>query len=231
MTEAGWLAGTNPQLMLRFLRGRASDRKLRLWMVAGCRMLWNALLDERSRRAVEVAERFAEGLATEDELYNAEGIAWEAVEGLHGEAILVEHASRAAAWATCIDTDLQYKRDAAQAMGLEWDRAAEAQGIPSGTRVAHQSNLLHCVFGNPCRHVAVDPVWLSWEGGTISQLAKAVYEERSLPDGNLDTSRLAILADALEDAGCINSDILNHCRSPRLHVRGCWVVDLLLAKK
>ena len=55
-------------------------------------------------------------------------------------------------------------------------------------------------------------------------MAEAIYEERTF-------EQLPILTDALEDAGCNNSDILNHCRQPGVHVRGCWVVDLLLGKE
>jgi hypothetical protein len=61
--------------------------------------------------------------------------------------------------------------------------------------------------------------------------AVACYQERELPSGHLDVTRLAVLADALEDAGCDNGDILQHCRGDGPHVRGCWVVDLLLGKE
>jgi hypothetical protein len=61
-------------------------------------------------------------------------------------------------------------------------------------------------------------------------LAQAAYEERELHSGALDPARLSVLADALEEAGCTGPDILNHCRRPGVHVRGCWVVDLLLGK-
>src|SRR5262245_6435275 len=71
-----------------------------------------------------------------------------------------------------------------------------------------------------CRAV-VDPVWLSWNGGTITKLAQAINNERAF-------DRLPILADALEDAGCTDAGLLAHCRGPGLHVMGCWVVDILL---
>jgi hypothetical protein len=64
----------------------------------------------------------------------------------------------------------------------------------------------------------------------VVRLAKAAYEERQLHKGTLDNNRLAVLADALEEAGCTNTDILNHCRQPGEHVRDCWVIDLLLGK-
>jgi hypothetical protein len=54
-------------------------------------------------------------------------------------------------------------------------------------------------------------------------LAQAIDDERAF-------DRLPILADALEDAGCTDADLLNHCRGPGLHVMGCWVVDMLLGK-
>ena len=87
--------------------------------------------------------------------------------------------------------------------------------------------ILREVFGNPFRPVALDP---GWRTISVLALAKAAYEERSLPVGTLDPARLAVLADALEDAGCNNADILAHLRSPESHVRGCWAVDLLLGR-
>ena len=72
-------------------------------------------------------------------------------------------------------------------------------------------------------NVELDSRWLAWNGGTIHHLAQAIYDERAF-------DRLPILADALEDAGCTDAAILDHCRQPGEHVRGCWVVDLLLGK-
>jgi hypothetical protein len=70
----------------------------------------------------------------------------------------------------------------------------------------------------------VQPAWLAWNGGTVVNLAQAIYEECAF-------DHLPILADALEEAGCADSSVLDHCRLPGLHVRGCWVVDLLLDKE
>jgi hypothetical protein len=69
----------------------------------------------------------------------------------------------------------------------------------------------------------INPIWLRWNDGTVVKLAQSIYDERRFTD-------LPILADALEDAGCADADILAHCRGPGPHVRGCWVVDLLLGK-
>ena len=69
----------------------------------------------------------------------------------------------------------------------------------------------------------LDPSWLAWNDGAIRKMAQAIYDARAF-------DRLPLLADALEDAGCTDAAILSHCREPGEHVRGCWVVDLLLGK-
>jgi len=84
---------------------------------------------------------------------------------------------------------------------------------------------IHCtilrdIFGNPFNPVTLDSAWLT---ANVVGLAQSIYDERAF-------DRLPILADALEDAGCTNADILNHCRQPGEHVRGCWLVDLVLQK-
>ena len=89
------------------------------------------------------------------------------------------------------------------------------------TEMAAQADLLRCIFGNPFRPVTLNP---SWRTSNVVGLAQSIYADRAF-------DRLPILADALEDAGCDNADILNHCRQPGEHVRGCWVVDLVLGKE
>jgi hypothetical protein len=86
--------------------------------------------------------------------------------------------------------------------------------------------LINEVHGNPFRPVTLDPAWRS---PAVLAIAQAAYEERLLPAGELDPSRLRILSDALEEAGCADSEILTHLRSPGPHIRGCWLLDLLLA--
>jgi hypothetical protein len=83
------------------------------------------------------------------------------------------------------------------------------------------------VVGNPFRPVTLSP---GWRAPQVLALAQAAYEQRELPAGTLDLARLAILADALEEAGCDQADLLAHPRGPGPHVRGCWAVDLLLGK-
>ncbi len=84
---------------------------------------------------------------------------------------------------------------------------------------------VRCIFGNAFHPLSINPTWLT---ATVSNLAKAAYEERALPSGELDTARLSILADALEESDCDNQDMLGHLRSPGTHTRGCWPLDLVL---
>src|SRR5262249_44692480 len=98
-------------------------------------------------------------------------------------------------------------------------RYAGDRSWPAGAAEAREADLLRAIFGNPFRPVAIDPSWLSWNGGTLPEMARAIYDERRFEE-------LPVLADALERAGCADRDILAHCRGPGEHVRGCWVLDL-----
>jgi hypothetical protein len=105
-------------------------------------------------------------------------------------------------------------------------RAITEQSLRGGRHAGHRKcRLLRDIFGNPFRPVAADPSWLS---STAVALAVGIYEQSAF-------DRLPILADALQDAGCNNEAVLGHCRlthrrQPVEHVRGCWVVDLVLGK-
>jgi hypothetical protein len=91
--------------------------------------------------------------------------------------------------------------------------------------------LLRCIFGDPFRPPpGIEPSWLAWNAGLVARLAQATYDERVLPAGTLDPDRLAVLADALEESGCTDPDLLGHLRGPGPHVRGCYLLDLLLGK-
>jgi hypothetical protein len=88
------------------------------------------------------------------------------------------------------------------------------------------------LFGNPFRpSPPLPPAVLAWSDGTVRRIAEGIYEERRMPNGELDTARLAILADALLDAGCDDEELIRHCRSAGPHVRGCWAVDLILGRE
>lgn len=216
MTEVGWLTCTDPTSMLELLRGTASDRKLRLFGCACCRCIWDTIADRRSKDAVEVTERFVEGLATEDE----RRVAWEAV---------FETDQSEADWLVIQATQLFLTRSGSMRGSISWEAACSVihrvdSGRASGVSKPQCCDLLRDLFGNPFRPSVVDPAWLRWNEGTIPNLAQVIHDERAF-------ARLPILGDALEDAGCDNDHILDHCRKPGQHVRGCWVIDLLTGRK
>ena len=246
MTEAEWLAATDPRPMLDSLRGKASERKLRLFAAACCRRNWHALSEDVSRPGVEVIERYADRSATARELEDvhraarAQGKDFEKLcqwrrntRGPSSEAdsyywdsqqaYLIAHASQRDDYLGMV---LVYTTECKlrDAVGFRaaTDRSAheEWQRLRDADR-ADLANLFRDVFGNRFRPVTADPAWLT---STVVALASGIYADRAF-------DRLPILADALQDAGCDNADVLGHCRGPGPHVRGCWVVDLLLGKQ
>jgi hypothetical protein len=209
MTEEEWLDCGDPQKMLEFLKGRASGRKLRLF-AAGCyRSVWPSLPHEADRAAVPVMEDHADGVTSNQQLLRAYAA--------------VHVASNPEADDADDEADAYLHDVFADAVTA----AAYVRSLSLGTQ-ASQPSLLRCIFGNPFHPVALDPTWLT---PTVVSLAQTAYEERSLPSGELDPARLSVLADALEEAGCDNAEILSHCRGQGPHVRGCWVFDLILNKR
>jgi hypothetical protein len=92
-------------------------------------------------------------------------------------------------------------------------------------------DLIRCIFGNPFRPApSIDLTWFRWNDRIIPRMASAIYEERALPEGTFDPTRLAVLADALEEVGAADPDLLGHLRGPGPHVRGCFAVDAVLGK-
>ncbi len=234
MTEAEWLAATDPQPMLEFLRGKASDRKLRLYAVAWCRRGWDVLTNRESRKAIEVSELFADGLESPRNLHSASEQARQQISSSGPRAMprsrpAVAYGGLFAAVGVAA-ADAREATGAARSWWLTTRKRADYDKLQSLEDRA-RTDLLRCIFGNPFRAIVpVDPAWLAWQGGTVPQLARAAYDERRLPEGTLDPGRLAVLADALEDAGCADAALLGHCRSGGEHVRGCWALDLVLGK-
>lgn len=256
MNEQEWLECKDPAAMLAFLTRRnaapvghkttpehpPSARKLRLFACAVCRAVWHLLTDERSRKAVEVAERFADGEATAIELHR---VCSQANNVPGTAATIVWAASRPDEF---LSGDVTYT--------IDWLKQRH-DSPPSDVLVA----LLRCVAGNPFRPVTFDECWRTPQ---VVTLASAAYGERTKPcphckdapqlyggplhprfskrcackgtrrvpndDGTLDPLTLAALADALEEAGCADEALLSHLRSPSPHVRGCWAIDLCLGK-
>jgi hypothetical protein len=132
------------------------------------------------------------------------------------------------------------RRGAPQKAASELGLSAEAAQDPrdayleaEAQEAASQTALIRDLFGPlPFHEVPIAPSVLAWNDGCIGRIAQAVYEERSLPGGTLDNARLAVLADALEEAGCHDEDILRHGRQPgQVHVRGCWLIDSILGNQ
>lgn len=225
MTDQDWLNSTDPQAMLAFLRaaGKLSERKARLFAVAVCRRIWHLLTDERSRRAVDVADMYADGMATAGEMAATRASA-ESVVGpgrtaaraaarvaVADAAYAAWCAHRCAAWSVCKHL-LNPRQEQALVLNLRKEQA-----------------LVLCdIFGDPFRQPpALDSAWLMPH---VMALAQAAYYDRLLPSGHLDPARLAELGIALEVAGCTDVELLGHLRGRVPHVRGCWAADLLLGQ-
>jgi hypothetical protein len=223
MTEAEWLACGEAHGMIALLPPAAwNERRGRLFAVACCRLI-RALPDDRLHKVIDIAERFADGQASDAELSWAVDAAREAVEweARHDMSSCESHAAEVVAAAaaypaeeyTAIDELLAY--------------IATEHGSSAGLRVALEctrtalANLVGELIGNPFRRVTFPP---EWRTSTALALATQMYDSR-------DFGAMPILADALQDAGCASDDILDHCRGEGPHVRGCWVVDLVLGKE
>jgi hypothetical protein len=223
MTEAEWAASRDSHAMLRRCRRfiRQHPRKGRLVAVACCYRIWHLLTDPRSRAAVDVAAQHVELLASKEEMLAA----LQAAGTAHHEAFAAKGKEGASAeWAAYFAAD----PDAWHAAEYARNYAYVAAGDPvvgPGPEKAAQAQLIRCALGPlPFRPVTFDSVWRTWNGGAAVKLAQAIYDGQRFGD-------LPILADALEEAGCDNADVLAHCRQPGEHVRGCWVVDLVLGKE
>jgi hypothetical protein len=221
MTEDEWLKSTAPSTILNSNVAPSSERKLRLFACACCRQIWDRLPDESSRSAVECAERFADRLASTDELQISYRLARELSTACRRTNIddPLQYTLLAAA-----DTCYSSAHSAANTVVADaaWQSPPdEFWGFTRRSEKIAQSELLRDIFANPFRPVSFDSRWRTSD--TLG-LARGIYEDRAF-------DRMPILADALMDAGCDDVAILEHCRRPGPHVRGCWVVDLVLGKE
>lgn len=236
-------------------RGRISERKLMLFGCACCRRQWHLFDNDACRAAVETTERFVDGLCGEPDLCNARA----AVDDLpadfrpHRWAHNIKFAASFTALNDAAasrfglpcgeydDIHAQLKSDVAGNVGValhrpndqEVELAEEARRSGDWSKVdfsrfqetvdsenAAQCELLRDIVGNPFRLTHAIPVPVT---PAVRSLASIIYSSRAF-------ERMPELADSLEQAGCTDADLLAHCRGPGPHVRGCWVVDLILGK-
>lgn len=250
MTEPQWLTATEPSEMWLFVLERAmqrfresgdtNDRKMRLFACACCRRVWDLLPDERSRRGIELAERYADGHALSAE----EFVAWFAAGAVFAERgssfLQVSTTDEAAAyWATScaanVASDVPDIEDAitgaatARAAAafpgapidfLETEEGARASEEALQAEAVEQCHLLRCIFGNPFRPTALDRAGLTPD---VLALAQGIYDRR-------DFARLPYLAAALERHGGGDAELLAHLRAPGPHALGCAALDSVLGK-
>ncbi len=270
LTESGWLnasSATRPLVYLRrvvkIARTKDGRRRLRLFACACARRIVHHTSGQAFLEALQTTERFADGLATKDELERSHGYAAQCFHDLATQLHRsreedISQEIRSAQW------DGYFAAEVLCSVDWTWPAATLARTIapriadfvsqrivprqpkrwpalmdsqprePDGAEHClrqekrSQAAVVRDIFHHPFRPLPViDPAWLAWNSGTILRMAQAAYEEQQLPAGTLDAARLAVLADALEEAGGTDRDMLDHLRGPGSHVRGCWAIDLL----
>jgi hypothetical protein len=217
MTAEMWEKGYGPHRLLNYLRRRRkekpSGRKLRLLAAACCRRLWDIMADERSRQAVETLERYVDGLASEAEWQAARNAA-------HGAFIVAIDRHDPGRLAINAVFSAVYFDPLVAARSCVALTSFAFRGKAQVAERRAQSGLVRDIFGNPFQASILDSTCCS---AAVRRIAEQMYNSR-------DFSAAPILADALEEAGCTDAVILRHLRDKGPHVRGCWVVDLILGK-
>ncbi|MHC5537139.1 hypothetical protein ACYOEI_02755 [Singulisphaera rosea] len=244
MTSRQWCRCEDVATMIQAMKGVAGDRKGRLYLCGGCRAIGHLWFDELSLRAVEVAERFADGLATPEELhmanYSAEGTAfgYDFEPGVwrrwHPDGTVPQSVRRLVEMGALTTAQLSEDKPEVDPAVRNRLLAAASLAEEAASRSPFDYDWWHCyiprvpwpgtwmmrcVFGDPfLPYVFFSPTWLTPE---VVDLARMIYDDRAF-------DRMPLLGKALDEAGCLNRDMIEHCRSTHPHVRGCWVVDLAL---
>jgi hypothetical protein len=228
MTEAEklWLAtNDHPRDLMELVEGNPFtaplERRWRLFLCGWARRVAHLADQQITQNLIAAAEQYADGELSSDSIDCLRRSVQQTMPPLHA----LHERSRStdalyAALATAFQSGNPHTFDTA-------DYAVDCAASASGNKAAEwaaQAAIIKDIFGNPFRPVSIDPAWLNWNGGTVPKLAQAIHDQRHFAD-------LPILADALEEAGCDDADVLDHCRSEGPHVRGCWVIDLLLGKE
>lgn len=255
MTETEWLTCDEWRPMVDFLAGKISPRKAMFYLAGGLRCIWNLLFDDTSRAAVEMAERAADGRGTRDEIWLTRYLAESPTFGFQFDQAFIRlymsngnydsGVKRLLGIGVFTEADIlgaDIPSDEHLGDSATFERLLNAAKIAEHCLYLNKDNtfspcvlrhlssqsewpggwLIREVFENPFRQVAIGSECLSWNGGTVPVLGRRIYDNRAF-------EYMPILGDALEEAGCEETAILDHCRSRDRHVRGCWVLDLLLA--
>jgi hypothetical protein len=227
MTEAEWLTCERPDFLMRHLKAIGTTRaprgqrrrKLRLLACAAFGQVKHLLRKEYGVRAIDLAERYADGDASLSDLSRLNEKLWDA----KLSAGSPQQAAETTVRILLTDNDLTAAEGALEEAiyGLEWEAAPAKPNLFRRSLRRDQAPLIRDIFGNPFRPTAFDP---QWRTDAAVGVAQSIYDKRAF-------TRLPLLADALEDAGCTDAELFCHLRGPGPHVRGCWAVDLLLAKQ
>jgi hypothetical protein len=224
------MAGRRPTVMndpavpLEILRrmGNWDHRKLGLFAVACCRRVWHLMTEQDSRDLVLMVEQAVEELTRKGRPKAQEAL--QAAGERADAAVKRLKKAKAPAEVVAAAEAARYAGDPLRVTRYA-GASAESMGRDRGVEGRAQMALLVDIHGNPLWPVALDP---RWRTEVVVGIAREAYDNRLLPGGELEAARLGVLADALEEAGCTDRDILTHLRSPGPHVRGCWPVDLVL---
>lgn len=199
MTDADWLASNDLALMLRFIRLRLDDRKLRLFACACCRLVWDSLPHDACRRAVELGEAYADDRLDDAERESARRELNRILEGERGLRGRLGQASE-------------------QLLRPRFDPLLVAERARTGMypRVfaTRQCELLRDVVGDPFQRIKCPAL-----EAEIVDLARTIYETQSF-------SQLSALTDRLAKTQNTPPSIVDHLRQPA-HVRGCWALDIV----
>jgi hypothetical protein len=210
MTEEEWFTATGLDYVVLGAASCLVQRRVRLLCCAFAHSVSRFALDVRTQTALELADRYAEGAVSDAERKAARKTIQEL------RLSLAPRSSRRANAVVYYALGKRASTDLSAAAAMAW----EAVYNDPNERL-RQVEIVRDVVGNPFRPVAFAP---EWRTDTAIAIARGMYESR-------DFSPMPILADALQDAGCENAEVLNHCRdAEQVHVRGCWVVDLVLSK-
>jgi hypothetical protein len=219
MTAEEWDCGTDHKAMHSALLEIRTTRKWYCYALACVRLIWDEI-PERLRPVIEVTERYVERRASNSDRARARvlckppsTVEWVIDPGSEAEWAVY--------WASAAPTDIGNASVPSYVRQVMIASRGEEAGKIADRRFA---DLLREIFPNPSRQAKIEPGWLRWSDGAVRRVAETINDEG-------DFSRVPILADALEEAGCMDDVILGHLRNGQPHVRGCWVVDLVLKKK